>query len=141
MTRAATGLTRMPARGLASFLKFGHISPRQVWHWTLARIGADASIKEPAWAFLREIGWREFSYYLLFHFPTLLNRNWRSAFDGFPWRDDPEGFRAWSRGQTGYPMVDAGMRELWQTGWMHNRLRDDHRLVSGQAPADFVAAG
>ena len=108
---------------LSPFLKFGHISPRQVWHWTLARIGADASIKEPAWAFLREIGWREFSYYLLYHFPTLLNRNWRPAFDGFPWREDPDGLRAWSRGQTGYPMVDAGMRELWQTGWMHNRLR------------------
>ncbi len=108
---------------LSPFLKFGHISPRQVWHWTLARLGDDIALREPGWAFLREIGWREFSYYLLYQFPTLLNRNWRPSFDGFPWRDDPAGYLAWSQGQTGYPMVDAGMRELWQTGWMHNRLR------------------
>jgi deoxyribodipyrimidine photo-lyase len=67
--------------------------------------------------------WREFAYHLLFHFPDLPERNWRSSFDSFPWGEDHAGLEAWRRGRTGFPIVDAGMRELWQTGWMHNRVR------------------
>ena len=108
---------------LSPFLKFGHISPRQVWHWTLHAMAASPALEQSGWAFLREIGWREFSYYLLHHFPTLPSHNWRPEFDAFPWNQDREGYDAWCKGQTGYPMVDAGMRQLWKTGWMHNRVR------------------
>jgi deoxyribodipyrimidine photo-lyase len=75
-------------------------------------------------AFVREIGWREFAGHLLFHFPETQHRPLRPAFDNFPWQDgEGEAFEAWCRGNTGIPMVDAGMRELWHTGWMHNRVR------------------
>jgi deoxyribodipyrimidine photo-lyase len=76
-----------------------------------------------AWHFLSEVAWREFSSYLLYHFPQLLHRPLREAFLAFPWRDDPEGLGLWQKGLTGYPIVDAGMRQLWRTGWMHNRVR------------------
>ena len=69
------------------------------------------------------MGWREFSYHLLYHFPHLPERNYRDQFDAFPWREDEDAYRRWTRGQTGYPIVDAGMRELWATGTMHNRVR------------------
>ena len=108
---------------LSPFLKFGHVSPRQLWHWMLADMVSAPKLEEPGWAFLREIGWREFSYYLLHHFPTLPSNNWRPEFDRFPWSENHEGYQAWCKGKTGYPMVDAGMRQLWQTGWMHNRVR------------------
>jgi deoxyribodipyrimidine photo-lyase len=72
---------------------------------------------------LRELGWREFCRHLLFHFPDLPVRPWRAEFEGFPWRSDAAALRAWQRGKTGYPIVDAGLRELWTTGWMHNRVR------------------
>lgn len=108
---------------LSPFLKFGHVSPRQVYHWTLAELAGRPDVKKAAWAFLRELGWRDFSYYLLFHFPTLTDTNWRPEFNGFPWDHDASAYDAWCKGQTGYPMVDAGMRELWQTGYMHNRVR------------------
>ncbi len=74
-------------------------------------------------SYLSEIAWREFSYHLLFHFPTLPDRPLRPQFADFPWADDRAGLKAWQRGRTGYPIVDAGMRELWHTGWMHNRVR------------------
>jgi deoxyribodipyrimidine photo-lyase len=75
--------------------------------------------------FLAEIGWREFAHHLLFHFPATPGAPLREEFAHFPWADDPDGgkLRAWQRGRTGYPIVDAGMRQLWQTGWMHNRVR------------------
>ena len=73
--------------------------------------------------FLTELGWREFAYHLLFHFGDLAQRNFRPEFDAFPWADDDDALEAWQRGRTGYPIVDAGMRELWATGWMHNRVR------------------
>jgi len=98
---------------LAPYLHFGNLSPVQVWH----------GIGEGAEPFLRQLGWRDFSLNLLLHSPTLPDRNWRPAFDAFPWITDAAAFRAWARGQTGYPIVDAGMRQLWQTGWMHNRVR------------------
>ena len=74
-------------------------------------------------AFLRELGWRDFCHHLLHHWPQLPEQPFNPHFADFPWREDGEAFRAWNRGQTGYPLVDAGMRELWHTGWMHNRVR------------------
>ena len=101
---------------LSPHLHFGEIGPRQIWHAIdRRRAGAEK--------FLAEIGWREFAHHLLFHFPTIPEENLRPAFDDFPWRDDADGLKAWQHGQTGYPIVDAGMRQLWRTGWMHNRVR------------------
>ena len=74
-------------------------------------------------SFKSELGWREFSYYLNFHFPELNKNNLQSKFDNFPWGNDPEFLNSWKKGLTGYPIVDAGMRELWKTGYMHNRVR------------------
>ena len=73
--------------------------------------------------FLREFAWREFSYHLLFHFPDMVDQPFRPEFASFPWQDDRGALRSWQKGLTGYPIVDAGMRELWATGWMHNRVR------------------
>jgi deoxyribodipyrimidine photo-lyase len=73
--------------------------------------------------FQSELGWREFCYHLLYHQPDLARRNIQARFDAMPWRNDTEALRAWQKGRTGYPIVDAGMRELWSTGWMHNRAR------------------
>jgi deoxyribodipyrimidine photo-lyase len=109
--------------GLSPHLRFGEISPRQVWH--AARF---AAAERPALAtdidkFLSELGWREFCRHLLFDVPDMATRNLQAPFDAFPWRHDGKALRAWQRGQTGYPIVDAGMRELWHTGVMHNRVR------------------
>ena len=106
---------------LSPHLHFGEISPNQVWHAT--RNVASKALKKEADAFLRELAWREFSYYQLFHFPELPWKNFQSKFDRFPWRHQKKFLRAWQQGKTGYPIVDAGMRELWQTGTMHNRVR------------------
>jgi deoxyribodipyrimidine photo-lyase len=108
---------------LSPHLRFGEISPRQVWH--AARF---AAADRPALAgdidkFLSELGWREFCRHLLFDLPDLAGRNLQASFDAFPWRHDERALRAWQRGRTGYPIVDAGMRELWHTGVMHNRVR------------------
>ncbi|MDU6374142.1 MAG: deoxyribodipyrimidine photo-lyase [Bradyrhizobium sp.] len=108
---------------LSPHLRFGEISPRQIWH--AARFAAE---QQPAFArgidkFLSELGWREFSRHLLFNNPDLATRNLQPSFDAFPWSQDAAALRAWQRGQTGYPIVDAGMRELWHTGSMHNRVR------------------
>ncbi len=89
--------------------------------WTASAGGA--AVAADADKFLSELGWREFSYTLLYHFPALATDNFRAQFDAMPWRDDPAALRAWQRGLTGYPLVDAGLRELWTTGWMHNRVR------------------
>jgi deoxyribodipyrimidine photo-lyase len=91
-----------------------------------AKLRADASASRTTTApgsYLRQLGWREFAHYLLHHFPYTPRRPLRPAFAGFPWLRDTAGLRAWQRGRTGYPIVDAGMRELWRTGWMHNRVR------------------
>jgi len=108
---------------LSPHLHFGEISPRQVWHAVQARMAAGLVAEGEGAAFLREIGWREFSAHLLFHWPGLPDEPLRREFADFPWAPEPELFRAWCRGRTGYPLVDAGMRELWHTGWMHNRVR------------------
>ena len=110
---------------LSPHLKFGEISPRRIWQSVQQAIesGALKGSKADATKFLAEIGWREFSYHLLFYFPKLASENFQSRFDAFPWTTDEAHLKAWQRGRTGYPMVDAGMRQLWQTGWMHNRVR------------------
>lgn len=128
-----TGLARyargrdIPSAGavsrLSPHLHFGEIGPRQVWAAVDEAVDANPALDANAEKFRAELGWREFSHALLFHNPGLERRNFKPAFDAFPWRDDPAAFTAWTRGQTGYPMVDAGMRELWTTGVMHNRVR------------------
>ena len=110
---------------LSPYLQWGLISPGQIWQavqdWALAHgKTGDKDVVH----FLSEVGWREFSYHLLYHFPDLPHKNLNSRFDEFPWGEpDPKVLNAWQRGQTGYPLIDAGMRELWATGWMHNRVR------------------
>ncbi|GKX35200.1 MAG: deoxyribodipyrimidine photo-lyase [Rhizobiaceae bacterium MnEN-MB40S] len=103
---------------LSPHLHYGELSPNAAWYAVKnSGDGADAD------NFLSELAWREFSYSLLYHFPDLPVKNLQGKFDDFPWDDDGERLRAWRRGQTGIPIVDAGMRELWQTGYMHNRVR------------------
>jgi deoxyribodipyrimidine photo-lyase len=110
---------------LSPHLHHGEISPRQVWHAVFrhTRRHAGKPGSTGAATFLREIGWREFAYHLLYHFPHTPTRPLRTEFDRFPWRSDAAQFQCWSAGRTGYPIVDAGMRQLWHTGWMHNRVR------------------
>lgn len=110
---------------LSPHLHFGELSPRQVWH-TLKRMAARKALPAARWRssqFLTELGWREFAHHLIFHFPHTPTEPLRPAFKKFPWRNEPGWLRAWQGGRTGYPIVDAGMRELWATGWMHNRVR------------------
>lgn len=111
--------------GLSPHLRWGEVSVRQVW--TAVRI-AQQRTQQPnfnrhAESYLREIGWREFGHYLIHHFPHLPTVPLTARFERFPWANNPASLKAWQQGRTGYPIVDAGMRELWQTGWMHNRLR------------------
>ncbi len=100
---------------LSPHLHFGEISVRQIWH-TLSSLPKSET-------YLRQLIWREFSFYLLYHYPSTPERSFRPEFNHFPWQLDERKLKAWTRGLTGYPMVDAGMRELWHTGWMHNRVR------------------
>ncbi len=109
---------------LSPHLHFGEIGPRQVWQ--AVRLAVDSgptTAGKHAEKYLSELGWREFSHHLLYHFPELPRQNFRADFDAFPWNRDDAALQRWQRGQTGYPIVDAGMRELWHTGWMHNRVR------------------
>lgn len=107
---------------LSPYLHFGQISPHQVWH--KARFFAKAQgLEQQVDHFCSELAWREFSYSLLYYNPELATKNLNSKFDPFSWRNDDHSFQAWTKGQTGYPLIDAGMRELWQTGYMHNRVR------------------
>ncbi|MGB1884389.1 MAG: cryptochrome/photolyase family protein [Gammaproteobacteria bacterium] len=110
---------------LSPHLQFGEIGPRQIWHAVVDSALAQTGNPMPQGVetYLSEIAWREFSYHLLFHFPELPSTPLRAEFSGFPWAHDPDALTAWQRGATGYPIVDAGMRELWATGWMHNRVR------------------
>ncbi|MET0545713.1 MAG: deoxyribodipyrimidine photo-lyase [Caulobacterales bacterium] len=103
---------------LSPHLRFGEISIRQAMKTILA-LRDDANAEK----FASELGWRDFAYYLLHHFPKFPDHNWRGDFDAFSWRNDRKHLRAWQQGKTGYPLVDAGMRELWATGYMHNRVR------------------
>ncbi|MCP4791101.1 MAG: deoxyribodipyrimidine photo-lyase [Gammaproteobacteria bacterium] len=103
---------------LSPHLRFGELSPNQVWH-AAQHMGDNEHIQ----MFCSELGWREFSYSLLYHHPNLPNQNLNTKFDAFPWTENMQLLTAWQKGLTGIPMVDAGMRELWQTGFMHNRVR------------------
>ncbi|CAH0244745.1 deoxyribodipyrimidine photo-lyase [Roseomonas sp. CECT 9278] len=103
--------------GLSPHLHLGEVSPRQVWHAAKAKGGKGLE------TFQKEMLWREFSHHLLWHRPEMPEAPLRADFAAFPWRPDASVLRAWQRGRTGYPIVDAGMRQLWQTGWMHNRVR------------------
>lgn len=109
---------------LSPHLAFGEISPRQVWAATRHAAAADPRKQRGCDKFLSEVGWREFSYHLLFANPDLARRNFDARFDRFQWDGpDERTLAAWRMGRTGYPIVDAGMRELWATGYMHNRVR------------------
>jgi deoxyribodipyrimidine photo-lyase len=110
---------------LSPHLHFGEIGPRQIWQALTAQAltRADSPMATGIETFLSEIAWREFSYHLLFHFPMMPSAPLRRGFEAFPWVNDPVMLSAWQGGMTGYPIVDAGMRELWSTGWMHNRVR------------------
>ncbi len=104
---------------LSPHLHFGEISPATIWHHT-AKLGGSVE------KFLGELGWRDYAQNVIMQFPEYASKNARPAFDDLPWRSDAaaeDDLRAWQRGQTGYPIVDAGMRQLWATGWMHNRVR------------------
>lgn len=110
---------------LSPHLHFGEISLRQIWHF-LRRHAGKMALGENAWMnsqFMTELGWREFAHHLLFHFPHTPERPLRNEFARFPWRSNAKRLKAWQLGRTGYPLVDAGMRQLWTTGWMHNRVR------------------
>ncbi|HUH50110.1 MAG TPA: deoxyribodipyrimidine photo-lyase [Mycoplana sp.] len=106
---------------LSPHLAFGEISPAQAWH--AARMASHGSDSEGVAVFRKELAWRDFSYHLLFHNPQLATDNLDRRFDAFEWRDDGPTLDAWTRGMTGYPIVDAGMRQLWTHGYMHNRVR------------------
>lgn len=109
--------------GLSPHLHFGELSPGQVWHAVRSVMAVRPASRVGGEAFLRQLGWREFSYYLLRYWPNLPKEPFRPEFGEFPWQLDADLLRRWQRGLTGYPLVDAGMRQLWQTGWMHNRVR------------------
>jgi deoxyribodipyrimidine photo-lyase len=116
---------RVGTSRLSPFLHFGEIGPRQVAAAILS-IGEQSTHpgrQRPVDAFLRELIWREFAHHLLFHFPDTADSPMDQRFSGFPWADEREALVSWQRGNTGIPLVDAGMRELWHTGWMHNRVR------------------
>ena len=110
---------------LSPHLRWGEISPFQIWHATeQARIGLTGTAQASATRFLTEVGWREFSYHVLFNSPRIATVNLRPEFDAFPWpKLDERVLEAWQHGRTGIALVDAGMRELWRTGSMHNRVR------------------
>lgn len=99
---------------MSPHLHFGEISPHQLWH---------ACAGKKAQPYLRQLLWREFSWHLLHHTPDFPEQPWNVKFRSFPWRQDSAALGKWQQGLTGYPIVDAGMRQLWETGWMHNRVR------------------
>jgi deoxyribodipyrimidine photo-lyase len=103
---------------LSPYLHFGLISPKQIYFKSLA-FSSNIGLNH----FLSEIGWREFSYHLLYHFPNLPTNNFKSKFDNFAWINNKEDLTKWQIGMTGFPLIDAGMRQLWKIGWMHNRVR------------------
>lgn len=133
-----------PTSELSPHLHFGEISPNRVWHAVSGAMASTPGVRRGGEVFLREMIWREFSYHLLFHFPALPAEPLRPEFKAFPWRSDPKSLTAWQRGMTGYPVVDAAMRELWHTGWMPNRARMivasflvKHLLIPWQKGADW----
>ncbi len=121
---------------MSPYLHFGQISPRQIWNRVVGNAGAES--------FLRQLGWREFSFHLLHHYPKLPEKPFNQKFEAFEWNENHCYFSAWSKGVTGYPIVDAGMRQLREIGWMHNRVRmitasflTKHLLVPWQWGAEW----
>jgi deoxyribodipyrimidine photo-lyase len=108
---------------LSPHLHWGDISPRQVWHAIEHAAAGNPKLASGREKYLKELLWREFAYHLLYHQPQMPSQPLDKRFATFPWQPDAGLLRAWQRGQTGFPIVDAGMRQLWQTGWMHNRVR------------------
>lgn len=104
---------------LSAYIAHGNISVRAIWHSAKRQFETSSQ----ADAFLRQLIWREFAYHQLIHFPTIISQPLREQFQDFPWQKDDEQFAQWKKGMTGYPLVDAGMRELWETGVIHNRVR------------------
>lgn len=128
---------------LSPYLHFGEISPHQIWY-KIKDYQNMNKYYDSVDKYLSEIGWREFSYHLLYHNPNLPSREFNLKFQNFPWKFDSDNLIKWQRGLTGYPIVDAGMRELWNTGWMHNRVRmivasflTKHLLISWQEGAKW----
>lgn len=128
---------------LSENLAWGEISARAVWH---AACRAEAEGAAGAAGFLKELGWREFAWHLIWHTPRIVERNWRADWDRFPWRGDNAEAERWRRGMTGEPMVDAGMREMYVTGRMHNRVRmlvasylTKHLMTHWKIGADWFA--
>ena len=115
-----------PGRDVLSHLSphthFGELSPNQIWH-AAKHAGHEHQQENDLDTFHSEMGWREFSYYLMHHFPELPDHPWDKKFARMHWSSSTKNLKAWQQGQTGYPIVDAGMRELWETGYMHNRIR------------------
>jgi deoxyribodipyrimidine photo-lyase len=109
--------------GLSPHLRYGEVSPRQVWHAVSAARAENPALDRDAAKFLTELTWRDFCYQQLFDFPDLPASSHLKMFDHMPWSRGERPLVAWRRGMTGYPIVDAGMRQLWQKGWMHNRVR------------------
>lgn len=125
-------------------IHFGEISPREIWQTAMHALHEQSAQQDQVDKFLSELGWREFSYHLLSHFPHLPEAPFKTQFTAFPWLGTPAALTAWQRGQTGYPIVDAGMRELWNTGYMHNRVRmivasflTKHLLIHWRAGANW----
>jgi deoxyribodipyrimidine photo-lyase len=114
---------RRGTSGLSPHLRFGELSPRQVWHAARFAAAERPALSSDIDKLMSELGWREFCRHLLFDISDLAGRNLQPAFDAFAWSHDDHALHAWQRGQTGYPLIDAGMRELWHTGVMHNRVR------------------
>lgn len=131
---------------LSPHLHFGEISIRQIWHDVHSQLTTEhkRAMHRNARSFLRQLGWREFAYHLLYHFPHSTLRPLRAEYECFPWTENSSALKAWQRGKTGYPLIDAGMRELWTTGWMHNRVRMvtasflvKHLVISWQEGAEW----
>lgn len=142
-TRNFPALTAGVSR-LSPHLHFGELSPRRLW-WAVRGLDPLAPLAAaPGLPWLRQLIWREFAQHLLFHFPHTDQAPLRPEFADFPWADGGPTLTAWQRGETGYPLVDAGMRELWQTGYLHNRVRMvvasflvKHLLIDWRAGADW----
>jgi len=127
LTRYAEDRDRLGKSGtthLSPALHFGELSSRQAWHAAVRARDTGLSSVSGCESFLRQLGWRDFAWHLLFHFPQLPEKPVAARFRHFPWTNGyEESLQAWREGKTGIPVVDAGMRQLWQTGWMHNRAR------------------
>jgi len=109
--------------GLSPHLRFGEIGPRQIWHAVQHLIEAKHSLADEGHKFLSELAWRDFSYHLLYYRDDIAAKPMQARFSEIEWRNAPKSLEAWQKGQTGIPIIDAGMRQLWATGWMHNRVR------------------